>query len=126
MTQESGQPMPAAAPLYWCSWPTGFIYGGLPLDQGQVFPLRGLRNDAQLVRLGYVIAVEGTPPLATCGVCGAEFIADTYRDGHSRKRHSRAAARITGVPSGAGLAYEDRTGVDEDRLNEAALRGGER
>lgn len=118
-------PPPDGTDLYWCRWPSGFVYGGLQVDPGQVFALRNLRNDVQLVRLGYVMPVEGKPRLATCGVCGAQFLDDARRDGHGRKRHSGDAERTTGVPRGAGLAFEDRTGAAEDRLNEAALRGGD-
>lgn len=109
--------------LYWCRWPSGFVYAGLPLDPGQVFVLGGRRNDADLIRLRYIVPVEGTPRLATCGVCGAQFLDDARREGHGRKRHSGREESLSGVPVGAGLAQEDRSGVAQDRLNEAALRG---
>jgi len=108
--------------LYWCRWPSGFLYAGQQLDPGQVFVLGGRRNDAELIRLRYIVAVEGSPRLATCGVCGAQFLDDARRDGHGRKRHARQAESPSGVPAGAGLAMEDRSSAAEDRLNEAALR----
>jgi len=109
--------------LYWCRWPSGFTYAGQPLDPGQVFVLGGRRNDADLIRLRYIVAVEGSPRLATCGVCGAQFLDDARREGHGRKRHSRQEDAASGVPAGAGLAMEDRSSAAEDRANEAALRG---
>ena len=109
--------------LYWCRWPSGFLYAGLQLDAGQVFALGGRRNDGDLIRLRYIMPLEGKPRLATCGVCGAQFLDEYRRDGHGRKRHSGQDERPSGVPAGAGLAYEDRSGAAEDRANEAALRG---
>ena len=93
------------------------------LDAGQVFVLGGRRNDGDLIRLRYIVAVEGSPRLATCGVCGAQFMDDARREGHGRKRHSRQKDAASGVPVGAGLAMEDRSSAAEDRANEAALRG---
>jgi hypothetical protein len=110
--------------LYWCRWPSGFNCGGIQLDQGQVFVLTPGRNNADLIRLGYIMPVEGTPRLATCGVCDAKFLDDVRREGHGRKRHGSREQGASGVPAGAGLAYEDRTGAADDRANEAALRGG--
>lgn len=110
--------------LYWCRWPSGFVYAGLPLDAGQVFALRGRRNDAQLEDLRYIMPLtEKNPRLATCGICGAQFLDDARLDGHGRKRHSGERDRTIGVPAGKGEAYEDRSGAAEDRANEAALRG---
>lgn len=112
-------------PLYVCRWPSGFLYAGLQLDAGQVFALQGRVNDRQLVELRYVVPLEDEPRLATCGICEAQFVDDARRDGHGRKRHSGREDAPSGVSAGAGLAYEDRTGAAEDRLNEAALRGGD-
>jgi hypothetical protein len=108
---------------YVCRWPSGFLYDGIPLDVGQVLVLHQCPNDEQLVRMRYLVPLEGTPRLATCGPCGAEFVSEMYRDGHGRKRHSGRAEAPSGVPAGAGLAMEDRSSTAEDRLNEAALRG---
>lgn len=124
-TPPEGAERVMAEERYWCRWPSGFTYGGLALDAGQVFALRQLRNDADLVRLGYVRPLEGKPRLAHCGVCGAQFLDEARRDSHGRKRHSGRGDAPTGTPAGAGLALEDRTGAAEDRLNEAALRGGD-
>ena len=112
--------------LYWCRWPSGFIYGGEQLDAGQVFSLKDGRNNGDLIRLRYIVLVEEKDPrLATCGVCGARFLDEYRREGHGRKRHSGQEDRPSGVPAGAGLAYEDRSGAADDRANEAALRGGD-
>jgi hypothetical protein len=108
---------------YVCCWPSGFLFSGLRLDAGQVFPLKLGPNTRDLVRLGYIEPLEGKPRLATCGVCGAQFLDDARRDGHGRKRHSEHEARPSAVPAGKGIAMEDRSGAAEDRLNEAALRG---
>jgi hypothetical protein len=108
---------------YVCRWPSGMIFSGLTLDLGQVFPLTLGRNTVDLVRLRYIEPVEGKPRLATCGVCGAQFLDDASRDGHGRKRHARQDESPSGVPAGAGLALEDRSSAAEDRANEAALRG---
>jgi hypothetical protein len=120
---QEGAQETMAEPRYWCRWPSGFIYNGTPLDQGQVFALGGCRNDEQLIRLRYIMPLEGTPRLATCGVCGAQFMDDARREGHGRKRHSGRPEAPSGVPAGAGLAAEDRSSAAADRLNEAALRG---
>lgn len=127
--QEAARRLAQAQPkdgetLYWCRLPSGFVYAGLQLDAGQVFVFGGHRNDADLKRLAYVMPVEEKEPrLATCGVCGAQFLDEYRRDGHGRKRHSDRDERPVGVPAGKGLAYEDRSGMAEDRANEAALRG---
>jgi hypothetical protein len=118
------EPLRQGETLYWCRWPSGFLYGGIQLDVGQVFTLKPGRNNGDLLRLRYMVEVEEKAPrLATCGVCGARFLDDARRDGHGRKRHSGHEDRASGVPAGAGLAYEDRSGAAEDRANEAALRG---
>lgn len=117
-------PISAGDALYWCRWPSGFVYGGLQLDQGQVFVFGGHRNDGELKRLSYVMPVDDAERLVTCGICGAQFLDEYRRDGHGRKRHSGEREPIIGVPAGKGEGYEDRSGMAEDRLNEAALRGG--
>ena len=112
------------ATRYCCRLPSGFVYAGLQLDAGQVFVFGGHRNDADLKRLAYVMPVEEKDPrLATCGVCGAQFLDEYRRDGHGRKRHGDRDDRPVGVPAGKGLAYEDRSEQADDRANEAALRG---
>jgi hypothetical protein len=127
--QEAARRLAQAQPttgdkLYWCRWPSGFVYAGLPLDAGQVFALGGRRNDGELIRLRYIMPLEEKDPrLATCGLCGAQFLDEYRRDGHGRKRHSAQDERPLGVPAGAGLAMEDRSGMAEDRANAAALRG---
>lgn len=127
--QEAARRLAQAQPkdgdkLYWCRLPSGFVYAGLQLDAGQVFALGGRRNDVDLERLRYIMPVETKElRLATCGICGAQFLDEYRRDGHGRKRHGDRDDRPVGVPAGKGLAYEDRSGMAEDRANEAALRG---
>lgn len=114
---------PKAGDMYVCRWPSGFVFSGQTLDQGQVFPLKLGPNTRDLIRMRYIDPVEGKPRLATCGICGAQFLDDARRDGHGRKRHSGHGEYPSGVPAGAGLAMEDRSGAADDRANEAALRG---
>jgi hypothetical protein len=127
--QEAARRLAQAQPkdgdkMYWCRLPSGFVYAGLQLDAGQVFALGGRRNDADLERLRYILPLEDkNPRLATCGICGAQFLDESRRDGHGRKRHSGQDDRPIGVPAGKGEAYEDRSSMADDRANEAALRG---
>jgi hypothetical protein len=115
---------PKEGDRYICRWPSGFIFSGQTLDAGQVFRLTLGPNTRDLIRLRYIEGLtEKDPRLATCGVCGGEFVDDVSRDGHGRKRHARQDESPSGVPAGAGLAMEDRSSAAEDRLNEAALRG---
>ena len=116
---------PKEGERYVCRWPSGFVFSGQLLDAGQVFALRLGPNTRDLIRLRYIDGLaEKDPRLATCGVCGAEFVDDVSRDGHGRRRHSGERDPVTGVPAGKGLAMEDRSSMADDRLNEAALRGG--
>jgi hypothetical protein len=118
---------PKEGDRYICRWPSGFVFSGQPLDAGQVFALKMGPNTRDLIRLRYIeLLTDKDPRLATCGLCGAHFVDETSRDGHGRKRHSGEREQPSGVPAGAGLAMEDRSGLAEDRLNEAALRGDSR
>ena len=74
--------------MWWAKRP--FDYGELSLDRGQIFSLKGARNDSKLDRLGYIAPFEGKPKdLVECAACGAQFIGGDERRGHYEKRHVR-------------------------------------
>lgn len=64
-----------------------FDYVGLALDQGQIVELVGAKNDAALIRLGYVIELESRTTTYECAECGAAFTSIEARSAHGRKRH---------------------------------------
>ena len=57
------------------------------LDRGQIFELQGLKNDAALVRLGYVSSAIKGVAIVGCGKCGAKFVTDEGLASHGRERH---------------------------------------
>lgn len=61
-----------------------FSYGGEALDVGQVVTLKGLPNDAILIKHRYFIPYEGDDPYV-CNVDGAEFAEDWQRVAHGEK-----------------------------------------
>jgi hypothetical protein len=109
-------------------------YAGLPADTGAVFPLGGHPGDEKLLRLGFVEPVQGSPKLATCGVCGTKFLSGKYREAHGDRRHAPAPEppvvgelghALEGLgysPTGiAGAIVPDLTGdAEERRLNQDA------
>jgi hypothetical protein len=66
-----------------------FHYEELALDRGQVFTLRGRRNDDKLIRLGYVAELDRGQSVYACAECGAEFIGESERRAHGDRRHRR-------------------------------------
>lgn len=64
-----------------------FDYVGLALDQGQIVELVGAKNDAALIRLGYVIELEPRTTTYECAECGGKFTSIEARSAHGRKRH---------------------------------------
>jgi hypothetical protein len=74
-----------AVPRVWARRP--LQYEELVLDRGQVFTLRGRRNDDKLLRLGYVAELERGMVPVTCAECGAEFLGESERRAHGDRRH---------------------------------------
>ncbi len=65
-----------------------FGYNGAVYDRGQVFELAGLRNDATLLRVGYLVEVTARDHVTTpCRVCGGVFLTDAARTAHGDARH---------------------------------------
>ena len=77
---------------------------------GQVFALGGRNNDADLVRLRYIEPVEGKPRLATCGICGAQFLDDTGATGTDASATVGRTTRPVGVPAGKGWPMRTAAG----------------
>lgn len=85
--------MAAKEQRYAVRWSLGFEYGydSRRLDWGQVFTLQGTPGDERLERLGYIVPLDKSASTCTCGECGAEFVGDTQRTAHGRKRHALTA-----------------------------------
>jgi hypothetical protein len=64
----------------------GKEYGGMPLDRGQVFTLKGLANDERLVRLGFIAPFKGGQPVE-CSDCGLPFATPADLANHGEIRH---------------------------------------
>ena len=100
----------------WATRPFG--YGGIELDRGQVFRLKGMRNDKILVDLGYC-QPAGQDRFA-CRICGGEFIDLGALDGHGRSRHE--PKRIGPAPP---MRADDESEVSyQTRLDQWALDSG--
>jgi hypothetical protein len=105
-------------------------YHGMAYDQGQLLTLMGGARDEQLIRLGYVAVAEkeAVHLRAQCGVCGADFLNETMRDRHGRRRHRDRYGDELDVTEGmashmGAAAIRDTTGDAEERrlLAEAPL-----
>lgn len=79
-------------------------YGGKTLERGQVFELRGLRNDAKLLGQNALQRVYCQPvvketPLWRCPHCGEQFVGDdvtsAYPQQHLRRNHADEGAAET-------------------------------
>lgn len=92
----------------------------MDLDVGQVFTLQGCVNDDKLIRLELVQRVTKRATVARCGGCQQEFIDDSLRDEHARKRHRRHfdADALTVAP--VEIAGQLASGVDTTGDAEAA------
>lgn len=86
-------------------------YEELQLDVGQVFELRGSRNDEKLVRLELVKRVTKHDKPARCGGCQAEFVDEGLRDEHARARHRRKN-RDDVAPGGVQVLGQMSAAVD--------------
>ena len=89
------EPKPLASkpqfPKFWTRFVipgTGVLtYAGNDLDRGQLMDLKGMPLDEKLERLGYVAKVDEHARPAQCGVCGAWFLSERFRDLHGNRRH---------------------------------------
>jgi hypothetical protein len=118
---------PPDTPLFWTRFTIPglgfFTYHGTNYDRGQLMPLVGGPRDEQLVRMGYVqpAAKEEAYLQAQCGVCGAWFLNEQFREAHGRLRHSdRFASSDLDIGGGmdgpdGGAALRDVTGDAEER-----------
>ncbi|KKL68016.1 hypothetical protein LCGC14_2129200 [marine sediment metagenome] len=78
-----------------------YTYGGLGLERGQVFTLRGLRNDEKLSKHGYLSPLTVTDT-CHCDGCGKEFATEQhYRQHLSSARHDREASIEVGTQATA-------------------------
>lgn len=84
-TSVAEREAPPVSQQFWAK--RSFGYGGLSLDRGQVFLIKGLANDGLLRDLGYMAPVVKGASTYACRVCGAEFIDMKMRDGHGKSRH---------------------------------------
>jgi len=115
----------AAQDLYVVRFALGFGYvhedGVTPrwVDRGQVLRLANAPKDESLVRLQYLVPLEGNPRLAECGECGGQFIDDRTRDEHGTKTHRRRSWDTDSVDA-FGHGYMDTLG-DGDEARVAAL-----
>lgn len=104
--------------LYYARRPFDYT-DDIRLDQGQVTRLVGVVNDEPLVRLGYLgkrSDLHDLPtPLPRCGRCGADFVAERFRDMHGDKRHRPRQTGLDASPAGAGVAYADESDDAEER-----------
>ena len=102
-----------------------FTYNGVNYDRGQLIALSGGPHDEQLVRMGYVGAVDASKShlQAECGECSTWFVSEQFRDQHGRMKHrSRFQDDRESLEVGAGMAgpaggaaLRDITGDAEER-----------
>jgi hypothetical protein len=125
---ERRTPVRQVTPQYWARILdplTGVLnLYGTTYERGQLLTLRGDWGDERLERLGFV---EKAPPdkaylHAQCGVCGAWFVSEMFRDAHGRVRHRQrfdGEERFDIEPGMAGpeggAALRDVTGDAESR-----------
>ncbi len=64
-----------------------FTYRNHSLEVGEMFELKGARNDEKLVQLRYVIVVdEKYNNTRKCDTCGKEFMSSSYVS-HVKRQH---------------------------------------
>lgn len=102
---------------YWATRPMG--YGGLDLDRGQVFRLKGMRNDSLLVSLDYCQPVR-TRDRYPCRACGSEFTDLGALEGHGRRRHE---SKRVGPPPPMRMP-EETVLAYQARLDQWAIEAG--
>jgi len=71
-----------------------YVYGGKQLDRGQVFEMKGLKNDAGLLRneLARLLEASGIKEgdLFQCSECGARFVLPGHLEQHGNSRHAES------------------------------------
>lgn len=102
----------------WATRP--YAYDGVSLDRGQVFRLKGLRNDKLLTDLDYCQAVE-TPGRFPCRVCASVFMDPWALEGHGKLRH----AETRHGPPPPQRMDEESTVAFEARLDQWSLSIGD-
>ena len=69
-----------------------FDYGRQEIDRGEIFALTGHRNDALLVRIGYVEIVDPALQRLPCA-CGRLFVDERKLRAHKARDHQRPEPR---------------------------------
>ena len=73
----------------------GFDYDGLKLEDGELFELRGCRNDQKLMNVGFVRPLGKGDRVIDC-TCGKRFIGDVNYSNHLRGLvHPKEAVVLT-------------------------------
>ena len=82
---------------YFARWPR--IYWGVQYDREQLVDFKADPHSpkgSQLLRLGYITETDARKVLPTCGVCGAQFSAEMWRDAHGDKQHAGRTRQAVG------------------------------
>lgn len=95
-------------------------YDGQQLERGQVFRLKGLRNDKLLSAMDYCLPIE-TPERYPCRVCGAVFMDPWQLEGHGKHRHEQ---KRVGPPPPMRMDDESQVSF-EARFDQWALSSGD-
>ena len=61
------------------------VYGGSPIEKGQVVVLGGFQNDAKLIEIEYLKPVAAGTPTFQCMRCGVHFIEEMYLRHHQNE-----------------------------------------
>ena len=101
-----------------------FTYRGTNYDYGELIMLGSSPRDEQLVRLGYVYAIDTTEAHlhAECGVCERWFLTEYYRDMHGKRRHNQRFASDDDLDVAAGMAGPDGGAALRDITGDAEER----
>ena len=86
-------------------------YNGTPKDRGEVFQLKGCRNDDKLLGLRYVLPFDPKQSTHQCPHCGRKFVAETFYTSHKKKVDCNADP---GMPTKAETA--ELIGADVDKI----------
>jgi hypothetical protein len=100
---------------YWVRHPA--TYAGAVCDFGQLVQLDlATARAEQLTRLGYLVATKRPPERAQCGACGEEFLSESDRDAHGRKRHSQRFAHRSALDEDEHDDREEQAVLDRAPL----------